>query len=391
MSTVPQVTDTTLSQQFRRQMPVSRKCIYLDHAAVGPLTGPAADAINRYVQQCVDTGDRHWAQWYSQVEQTRAAGAQLIGATPEEVALVHSTSEGITLVAEGLDWKAGDNVVIPAAEFPANVYPWLHLKDRGVEVRRVEMADDHFDYQRLDDACDSRTRVVSASWVGFANGYRMDPGQVSEIARRHGAYFLLDAIQGLGVFPLDVQQSGVDFLSADGHKWMLGPEGAGLAYIRHELLDRLRPTIVGWNSVVDRYDFQKIDMNLRPMAARYEAGSQNMVGQIGLGASLQMFLDLGIQNGQLGQYVVGRTLAVKQQLQELGAEVFEIPAENQTGILLFNLPRIAPETVRERLLEHDVICSCRGGRVRLAIHGYNQSSDFDRLLEILESLIGQRS
>lgn len=380
--------DSELSHRFRRQMPVTESCVYLDHAAVGPLTGPAAGAIRQYVEECVETGDKNWPAWAARVEQTRQAAADLLAAQPSEIALIHSTSEGITLVAEGLDWRAGDNVVIPAGEFPANVYPWLNLAQRGVELRQVEMPEREFDYQRIDEACDARTRLVSASWVGFANGYRLDPEVLSEIAHRHNAYFLLDAIQGMGVFPLDVTSMGIDFLSADGHKWMLGPEGAGIAYIRQDLLDQLRPCIVGWNSVVDRYNFQKIDMQLRPTAARYEAGSQNMVGQIGLGASLQMFVDLQLQTGELGRYVVGRTLELKQKLQQLDADVFDLPEENQTGILLFNLPGIAPEQVREKLVQENVICSCRGGRVRVAVHGYNQSQDFEKLLSLLGDMKG---
>ena len=385
----PAPNDSAVSQRFREQMPVTGQCAYLDHAAVGPLTGPAAQAMQKYIQQVVSTGDLNWPSWFAQVEDTRQSATELIGATTDEIALVHSTTEGITYVSEGLDWKAGDNVVIPAGEFPANVYPWMNLADKGVELRQVEMPAGNFDYQKLEDACDQRTRLVSVSWVGFANGYRLDPTIVADLAHRQGAYFLLDAIQGLGVFPLDVRQSNIDFLSADGHKWMLGPEGAGLAYIRQELLSELRPNIVGWNSVVDRYNFQKIDMTLRPVAARYEAGSQNMVGQIGLGASLRVFLDLKINEGEIAQQVVGRTLYLKQCLQDRGMEVLEIPTENQTGILLFNVPGIPPEIVRERLVQQNVICSCRGGKVRVAIHGYNQTEDFDRLLETLSELMDQ--
>lgn len=383
----PTQVDSQLSHEFRSQMPVTQHCVYFDHAAVGPLSGPATTAIQSYVQQCSTVGDKVWPQWFAGVENTRQSASQLLGANSDEIALVHSTTEGITIVAEGLDWKSGDNVVVPANEFPANVYPWLNLHERGVEVRRVDMPVGSFDYQRLDDACDQRTRLVSVSWVGFADGYRICPATVAELAHRNGALFLLDAIQGLGVFPMDVKEMDIDFLSADGHKWLLGPEGAGIAYIRAELLDQLRPNIVGWNSVEDRYDFQKIEMQLRASAGRYEAGSQNMVGQLGLGGSLDMFLKLNINNGQLGQYVVGRTLHLKEQLKSLGAEVFDVPVENQTGILLFEIPKVAPELVRERLLTADIVSSCRGGRVRVAVHGYNQTSDFENLLEVVASII----
>jgi len=369
-------------------MPVTRDWVYLDHAAVGPLTELAAQAISDYVTNCSRSGDVHWPDWFAAVEQTRLSAARLINALPEEIALVHSTTEGITFVAEGIDWRSGDNVVIPAGEFPSNVYPWLNLQSRGVEVRQVEMPEAGFDYQRLEDACDLRTRVLSASWIGYANGYRTDPHILSQIAKRVGAYFVLDAIQGLGVFPLDVKSVGVDFLSADGHKWMLGPEGAGLAYIRRELLDELRPNIVGWNSVVGRYDFHNIDMQLIPAASRYEAGSQNMVGQIGLGGSLKTLLDHGLSSTSdlFAKRIVSQAIGLKQKLQELGAEVYSIPEEHQTGILLFQLPGHDPMSVREKLLAGKVVSSCRGGRNRLAIHAYNDQSDFDQVLGILSEL-----
>jgi len=377
-----------LTQAFRSQMPVTGRWAYLDHAAVGPLTQAAGEAITQYLQQCTQSGDVHWPQWAAQVEETRQAAAQLIGADPPEIALVHSTTEGITLVAEGMDWAPGDNVVLPAGEFPSNVYPWLNLRDRGVEVRQVEMPSPALDLPRLAQACDRRTRILSCSWVGFASGYRCEPRELAQIAHDCGAYFFLDAIQGLGVFPLDVRACGVDFMAADGHKWMLGPEGAGIAYIRHELLDRLRPNIVGWNSVIERFNYQKIELKLRPEAARYEAGTQNMVGQLGLGGSLRTFLQMGLSptSNCLAEPVLEQAAWLRQQLDGLGAQVSDLPAAHQSGIVLFRLPEHDPMTVRQRLLERQVVCSCRGGGIRVAIHAYNDRQDLERLLDVVEGM-----
>jgi selenocysteine lyase/cysteine desulfurase len=244
------------------------------------------------------------------------------------------------------------------------------------------------DYQRLADACDQRTRVISVSWIGYATGYRCDPATVGEIARQKGAFFLLDAIQGLGVFPLDVRAAGVDFLAADGHKWLLAPEGAGLAYIRHELLDRLRPTIVGWNSVVGRFDFQQIDLQLRPEAARYEAGAQNMIGQLAFGGSLQTLFAAGLSNQSwaLADQVLHAVQSLVPRLQDVGAVVAELPAAVRSGIVVFQLPGHDPAVVRQKLLESGVVTSCRGGKVRVAVHAYNHSQDFDRLLNGLQDI-----
>lgn len=375
-----------VSAKLRAAMPVARRWAYFDHAAVGPLTQAAIDAMTRYLAQASESGDVNWPEWSAGVERTRAAAAHLIGARPTEIALVHSTSEGISLVAEGLDWSPGDNVVLPAGEFPANVYPWLHLQSRGVEVRQVPMPTPALDYQRLADACDARTRLITCSWVGYSTGYRCDPSQVGQIAKQKGAFFLLDAIQGLGVFPLDVRRAGIDFLSADGHKWLLSPEGAGLAYIRDELLDRLRPPMVGWNSVVARYDFHALDPTLRPEAARYEIGAQNMIGQLGFGGSLQTLLDLGLSpnSGVVADPVLASVERLADELQRRGAEVSLPPLEQRSGIVLFNLPGQDPVTLRQHLLERGVVTSCRGGRVRVAVHSYNDDSDFQQLYQALE-------
>lgn len=375
-------------ESFRQEMPVVDRWVYLDHAAVGPLTRAASQAISDYVQQVTTSGDVHWPTWAGEVEQTRACAARLIGAEAEEVALVHSTSEGIALVAEGLDWRSGDNVVLPAGEFPSNVYPWLHLRDKGVEVRRVEMPTPALDYQRLADACDAQTRVVSCSWIGYSSGYRCDPSQVADIAHRHGAYFMLDAIQGLGVFPINVRQAGIDFLAADGHKWQLGPEGAGIAYFRRELLEQLRPLIVGWNSVVGRFDFHRIELELRPEAARYEPGSQNMVGQLGLGGSLKTLERYGLssQTSSIADWVLDSVEGLLPRLANVGVEVHPIPPEYRTGIVTFEVPGMESAAVRAHLLERCIVTSCRGGKVRVAVHGYNDRSDFDRLITALEEL-----
>ncbi len=372
--------------RLRAAMPVAQRWAYFDHAAIGPLTRAAAEAMGGYAAQASESGDVNWLEWSAGVERTRAAAAQLIGALPAEVALVHSTSEGISLVAEGLDWQSGDNVVLPAGEFPANIYPWLHLQSRGVEVRQVPMPTPALDYQRLADACDARTRLITCSWVGYATGYRCDPSLVGQIAKQKGTFFLLDAIQGLGVFPLDVRRAGIDFLSADGHKWLLGPEGAGLAYIRDELLERLRPPMVGWNSVIARYDFHAVDPTLRPEAARYEIGAQNMIGQLGFGGSLQTLLDLGLSptSWAVAEPVLASVDRLAVELQRRGAVVSLPPADLRSGIVMFDLPGHDPVAIRQHLLERGIVTSCRGGRVRVAVHAYNDESDFQQLYQAIE-------
>ena len=259
----------TMKSEFRSQMPVVENWAYMDHAAVGPLPAVTRDAIADWLQTATLHGDVHWMSWYEKVESLRTLAAKMVHAQDQEIALIPSTTSGINIVADGFPWERGDNVVTLANEFPSNLFPWLNQQSRGVETRLVPVDHGIVDLDRLDRMCDDRTRLVSASWVGYATGYRIDLRQAVEIAHRHGALFFLDAIQGLGVFPLDVKATGIDFFSADGHKWMLGPEGAGLFYSRQEHLSRLKPLGVGWKSVKTRFNLEPfLTCAIRPLGMK---------------------------------------------------------------------------------------------------------------------------
>jgi selenocysteine lyase/cysteine desulfurase len=277
-------------------MPVTARWVYLDHAAVAPIPAPAQQAIAHWADEAAHDGATRWPEWDRRVHEVRGLAARLIATDEDEIALVHNTTAGISLVAEGFPWQSGDNVVTLANEFPSNLYPWMNLASRGVETRRVAVDRGRVDVDRIAEACDERTRIVAASWVGFASGWRNDVAQLARVAHDNGALLFLDAIQGLGVFPLDVRATNVDFLAADGHKWLLGPEGAGILFIRREHLDRLRPLGVGWHSVGHDHDFDRIEPDWKPSAARYEGGSENTPGFIGLRASLQLLLAYGAGN-----------------------------------------------------------------------------------------------
>jgi cysteine desulfurase/selenocysteine lyase len=379
------ISDTT--RKFREQMPVARRFAYFDHAAVSPLPEPTRAAIAQWLSEATELGDTVWPRWNSQLEQARALAAELIGAETGEIALVPNTTAGINYVAQGFPWQAGDNVVTLANEFPSNIYPWQNLGSLGVETRLVEAPGGVVDLDRLESACDERTRLVSVSWVGYASGYRVDLDEVAQLCQRRGVYFFLDAIQGLGVYPLDVRKTKVDFLAADGHKWLLAPEGAGVMYVRREHLDLLRPVHVGWNSVKGQYDFNRIDFDLRSSAARYEGGSANMCGQIGLAASLQLLRSLGVSptESPVGEAVVRFAADAIAQLQQLGATILSPRVTgHESSIVTFQVPGVEPGALREKLLAADVVVSCRGGGVRVSAHGYNTNEDLARVLAIVE-------
>ena len=373
-----------IRRRFREQMPVASKWAYFDHAAVAPITAPAAAAMELQTRQALEEGDTAWPEWAGKLRETRQAAATLIGAETDEIALVPNTTAGINLVAEGLDWREGDNVVTLADEYPSNVYPWMNLAARGVETRRVPTRDGVVDCDQLAGHCSGRTRVVTVSWVAFSNGCRRDLAAIGEVATQCGALFFVDAIQGLGAFPLDVRQAPIDFLAADGHKWMLGPEGAGLAYIRRDRLPLLRPLSVGAHSVVHDQDYTRIELRLKETAARYEGGSLNVPGMLGFGASLQLLLELGVD--KIAAAVLEISDHLCERLAKFGLRVVSPrDGDHRSGIVSFEYPGMDLLAVRRHCLERGVALACRAGRIRVSPHGYNTREDVDRLILALES------
>ena len=379
--------------RLRAQMPITDRWAYFDHAAVAPISAPAKRAITEWAEQAATQGDTVWLQWERRVERTRRLAADLVNAPLEEIALVPNTTAGINLVAEGLDWREGDNVVVLADEFPSNLYPWMHLEPLGVETRRVPTDSGRLSLDRLRQACDRRTRVVSVSWVGYATGYRQDLHAIAEIAHAAGgessdrALFFLDAIQGLGVLPLDVQQTPIDFFAADGHKWLLGPEGAGVAFLREEHLPRLRPMSVGWNSTVGAHCFDKLDPTLKPTAARYEGGSANMPGMLALGASLELLSEEPTE--AVTASLLDITDYLCDRLASAGLKVDSHRAPEPTGhdprsgIVMLNPETSPPDEARRRCTQAGIATMVRGGRLRLSPHAYTSYDEVDHLVATL--------
>lgn len=370
---------------FRSQMPIAEKWAYFDHAAVAPLSRPTQLAMQKWLATAVADGDVYWPEWAAEIEKARRTAAELIGSDYEEIAFVANTTAGITLVAEGCPWSPGDNVVVPDNEFPSNAYPWMNLASRGVETRRVPTENGKVDLDRLLEACDENTRLISVSWVGFGSGYRIDLEQLVQRAHERSILVFVDAIQGLGVLPMNVKRIPIDFLAADGHKWMLGPEGAGLFYARRDHLKWLRPIGVGWNSVQQQYSFDHIDLNLVDEARRYEGGTANMAGVHGFGAALKLLQQAGL--GADSTLLADRVKAISDhaidQLRAIGCEIHSHrEGEQWSGIVSFSMPG-DPMAIRKKCIDNGVVLSCRSGRLRIATHAYNNEEDVERLVRVL--------
>ncbi len=360
------------------EFPVTRNWAYFDHAAVAPLPRRSAEILRAWAEQQAAHGVIHWPSWGEKLEALRDGLANWIGAHRDEIAFVGSTTQGIGLVAEGFPWREGDNVVIPAEEYPSNIYPWMNLASRGVDVRLVPSRDDRVEPEDLRAAMDARTRVLAVSHVEFASGFRNDLDVLGEICRSRGVALFVDAIQGLGPLTLDVQKTPVDFLAADGHKWLLGPEGAGFMYVRREWIERLRPLGVGWHSVVGSYNSPAIEFKLKPNAQRWEGGSFIMPGLQGLGASMSLFQEIGARN--VSDRILDRAEAVREIAAEAGWRVLGSKRpEDRSGIVAVEAEGVDPDRAAQMLKDQGVAVSCRRGRLRISPHIYTNQDDLHRL------------
>ena len=372
------VKPVALWERYADQFPVRERLVYMNHAAVAPLSKRAAGAMKALADDCLEFGSLHYDRWLAEYEGVRVAAAKLIGASRSEIALVKNTSEGIATVAMGLDWKPGDRVVAFREEFPANYFPWKRLEQRGVNVTWLSI---HDGLERIDEACRG-ARLLAISFVQFLGGYRAPLAALGEICRRNSCIFLVDAIQGLGAFPLQAKDWGIHALAADGHKWLLGPEGCGVLYIDEGFQDRVDPVEFGWTNVAHYADYASRDMALRPDAGRYECGTLNTIGCFGLRAALEFLIEVGVEQIALAVQELGDRLAFG--LEAKGYEVMEQrTAETGAGIVSFRKPGWEAAEIARQLRAAGIVVAPRVGWVRASPHFYISPEDIDRTLELV--------
>ena len=368
----------------RSYFPVTRELAYLNHAGVAPISTRVEEALFRYAAEATRGGAfRYDAFFDAELERVRGRAATLLGAQPEEVAFVKNTTEGLGIVASGLDWRRGDQVVTCDLEYPSNVYPWWSLRGRGVETVTLRGRDGRLPLEAVEDALRSpRARLLALSSVEFGSGARNDLEALGKLCREHGVLFCVDAIQSLGCFPFDVERDGIDFLSADGHKWLLSVEGCGIFYCSKRVLDLLTPRVVGWRSVTQNRDFDRLHLDLQPGAGRFEEGTPNTAGIFGLGAAVNLLLEIGVE--AIGRRVLELTDRLVEGLVERGARVLSPRSPGEaSGIVSFRHGDEDPEHTARRLRKQQVFVVARRGGVRASPHFYNDDSDLDRLLQAL--------
>ena len=370
--------EVALWEKYAAQFPVQERLVYLNHAAVAPLCKPAADAMKHLADDCLQFGSLHYDQWMAAYEGLRVAAARLIGADRSEIALVKNTSEGIATVAMGLDWKPGDRMVGFREEFPANYFPWKKLEERGVTVTWLSVKDP---LDRIDEACRG-ARLLSISFVQFLSGYRAPLQAIGEICQRNRCIFMVDAIQGLGAFPLDVRACRIHALAADGHKWLLGPEGCGILFVDQALQDRVEPIEFGWTNVARYADYASRDMALRADAGRYECGTLNTIGCYGLRAAIEFLLE--VDPGEIGPVVQSLGDQIARGVTARGYEVLDQRTpETGAGIVSFRKTGQEAGAIVRKLRAEGITAAPRAGWVRTSPHFYIRPEEIDRMVDLL--------
>ncbi|MDD4857856.1 MAG: aminotransferase class V-fold PLP-dependent enzyme [Candidatus Krumholzibacteria bacterium] len=368
--------------RYRAEFPAAEHYIYFNHAAVSPLSTRVIEAMNAVATLFLKKGILCEEEVFASVKKTRGAAAQLVGANGSEIAFIKNTTQGVLLAANGIRWKRGDNVVMGSIEFPANAYPWLALNKRGVRTVLVRPREGRITAEMLAGACTRKTRCVTVSSVQFSTGYRIDLAALGRFCRDRGIYLHVDGIQSLGMLQCNVRAMNIDFLSAGGHKWLLGPSGTGFFYCRREILDELDVWNPGWLGVRNARSYLAYDPTPRPDAQRYEEGSLNLYGIAGLGASIERFLEIGM--ARVERRIIDLTDVLEQGLRSRGYRITSPRGKDErSGIICFTHARKDAEKIFRRLSAAGIVVSLRVGAIRLAPHFYNTADEAERVLDLL--------
>lgn len=371
--------------EYRKLFPVVNDFIYLDHAGVAPISTRVKSKVNDFLDIALNKGATKYDCFMEEVENVRTNFSRLLNCKQQEIAFIKNTSHGLSLIAKGIEWRKGDSVIVFEKEFPANLYTWLDLKRSGVEVRQAQLINGRVQTAEIEKLIDKNTRLLSISSVQFTNGYRADLESIGKICKNNNILFSVDAIQSLGIVPIDVKELGIDFLAADGHKWMLSPEGTGILYCSSKVVKDVRPVLLGWKSIVNEGEYEKINLDLKPNALKFEEGSLNVLGIFALGAGLDLLLEIGIEKvcnriQYLGDLIIDE---VKKRNFILKTPVCK---NERAGIISF-YGSFDSSLLKDSLYSKNVIINVRDGALRAAPHFYNTEDDIGALFKNIDEIL----
>lgn len=370
----------------RKEFPITERYAFLNHAGISSFNCRASQAVKAHIEQSqTQPLDLFIAEVNGVTTELKQRVAALIGApSPDDIVEMSNVATGINTVAQSLPLRAGDNVLVLEGDYPANIYPWLNLAPRGVLVKWVPQHAGGLDLNRLEARIDGRTRAIALSTAMFATGFRNDMVAVGALCRKHDLFFVVDAIQTLGAFPLDVEACQIDFVACGSQKWLLSAAGAGFLYCRRERLPQLQGgAYVGASSTVDAYNFLDYNFTLQPTVDRFLIGTPNLMGRVALNATLGLLLEVGPE--QIAERVLEVTGVFIEDMQARGYQIISnLEQQHRSGIVIVDVPD--PQAAYTRLLAENVVTSVRGAGLRIAPHFYNSDADVLRVGEVLGNL-----
>jgi selenocysteine lyase/cysteine desulfurase len=365
-------------EDIRELFPICNSAIYLNNAGVAPTSTLVEKASQEWLADLVANGIHEGSQWEIKSAQIRNATANLIGAGEHEIAFIRNTSHGLALVAEGLTWKPGDEIAVcTSVEYPSNIYVWENLERHGVQLVQIPCAEEGVTEEAVRSVLTSNTRLVAVSAVQYATGHKTDLKALGNLCKETNTLLCVDGIQIIGSSPVNVKELGIHFLSADSHKWMLGMMGIGLLFVDESVLPAIRPTLVGWKSTVDGFNFDQALFELRNDASKFEEGSPNYVGIYGMGAAIEMLQRVGL--GQIESHIESLLNYTEEELLSLGCKVSP-PPTHRAGILMVEPPKGNPRNLYDHLTAQTIRVSLRRGRIRISPHIYNSRQDMEKLV-----------
>ncbi len=386
MKTAPAKAQTSTQDSSRPEdqfIQDQQRC-YVNHAAVSPWPLCTTAAVKAFAEENSQHGPEHYKAWISHESELRKSLAFLLNAdSSADIALLKNTTEGICTVAFGLAWKPGDNLVMPCDEFSSNSLPWLAQAEHGVDIRQVDIRAAENAEAALLEAMDDRTRLLAVSAVQWTDGFRLDLNTLGKFCQQHQVLFFVDAIQQLGALQLDVAAAHIDFLAADAHKWLLGPEGIAVFYSKAAARSQLRLQQLGWHMLENHWSFNG-DAPASSTARRFEAGSPNTLGQVAMQASLQLLLDTGMS--QVESRVLANTAFLLEGLQANKGLNITSRQEltRRSGIVSFTPTQQAVQQLYNSLHASGLRCSLRNGAIRLSPHFYQGEKELQRLLQTIQ-------
>jgi len=369
---------------YEDEFPLADDVYYLNHAAVAPWPRRTADAVASFAQENMTYGAQHYLKWLKVERALRESLAWLINAPSfQDIALLKNTSEALSVVAYGIDWRPGDNIVSYADEFPSNRIVWESLASKGAELRLVELTTSEDPESELIALCDEHTRLVTVSSVQYARGLQIDINKIGAFCRANNILFCVDAIQSLGALPFDAQKCQADFVMADGHKWMLGPEGLAVFYCRAEIREQLSLNQFGWHMVDKPGNYDSTEWKPSQTATRFECGSPNMIGVYALHASLSLTQEVGLDT--ISNKLFKNISLLIELIDNIEGSTLLSPRDRarQSGIVTFSIAGADHAQLYHYLMKNGVICAQRGGGIRFSPHFYTKTDHIHKAIEIL--------